>query len=156
LQAKAVEGWDVFEGNSPHRPYIDAVKIRCESCGGLATRIEDVGNPWLDAGVVPFSTMGWNNPESVEAGYGTGAAAGVTVADLPSDIFKEHIWVSPFPEDDITHLVDAIGAERVLLGSDWPHLEGTPLPIDYLPQLGKLDADSVRRIMRDNGLELLT
>ena len=63
--------------------------------------------------------------------------------------------MSPFPEDDIAHLVDAIGAERVLLGSDWPHLEGTPLPIDYLSQLGKLDPESVRRIMRDNGLELL-
>ncbi len=41
-------------------------------------------------------------------------------------------------------------------GSDWPHLEGTPEPIDYLAQLDKLDAASVRRIMRDNGLELLT
>ncbi|HKV24008.1 MAG TPA: class I tRNA ligase family protein [Candidatus Acidoferrum sp.] len=57
LKEKAVEGWDVFEGHSPHRPYIDAVKIRCEKCGGLAQRIEDVGNPWLDAGIVPFSTM---------------------------------------------------------------------------------------------------
>ena len=59
-------------------------------------------------------------------------AYGVTVADLPSDIFKENIWVSPFPEDDIAHVVDLIGADRVLLGSDWPHLEGTPQPIDYL------------------------
>jgi isoleucyl-tRNA synthetase len=57
LQTKATAGWDVFEGNSPHRPYIDAVKIRCEKCGGQASRIEDVGNPWLDAGIVPFSTM---------------------------------------------------------------------------------------------------
>jgi isoleucyl-tRNA synthetase len=60
LKTKAVEGWDIFEGNSPHRPYIDAVKIRCEKCGGLSTRIEDVGNPWLDAGIVPFSTMGYS------------------------------------------------------------------------------------------------
>jgi isoleucyl-tRNA synthetase len=59
LRDKAVEGWDTFDGNSPHRPYIDAVKIRCEKCGGLATRIEDVGNPWLDAGIVSFSTMGY-------------------------------------------------------------------------------------------------
>ena len=57
LKEKAVEGWEVFEGNSPHRPFIDAVKIRCEECGALAKRIEDVGNPWLDAGIVPFSTM---------------------------------------------------------------------------------------------------
>ncbi len=57
LQEKAIEGWQAFEGNSPHRPYIDAVKIRCEKCNGKASRIEDVGNPWLDAGIVPFSTL---------------------------------------------------------------------------------------------------
>jgi isoleucyl-tRNA synthetase len=57
LKAKAVEGWELFEGNSPHRPLIDAVKIRCETCGEKAARIEDVGNPWLDAGIVPFSTI---------------------------------------------------------------------------------------------------
>jgi isoleucyl-tRNA synthetase len=57
LKARAVEGWDVFEGHSPHRPYVDAVKIRCGACGGLASRVEDVGNPWLDAGIVPFSTL---------------------------------------------------------------------------------------------------
>ena len=57
LHEKAVEGWDAFEGNSPHRPYVDAVRIRCEKCGAIASRIEDVGNPWLDAGIVPFSTM---------------------------------------------------------------------------------------------------
>lgn len=57
LKTKAVEGWEICEGNSPHRPFIDAVKIRCEKCGGLSSRIEDVGNPWLDAGIVPFSTM---------------------------------------------------------------------------------------------------
>ena len=57
LKDRAVEGWDTFEGNSPHRPYIDAVKIRCEKCGGVSTRVADVGNPWLDAGIVPFSTM---------------------------------------------------------------------------------------------------
>jgi isoleucyl-tRNA synthetase len=59
LRDKAVEGWDTFDGNSPHRPYVDAVKIRCEKCGGVAKRIEDVGNPWLDAGIVSFSTMGY-------------------------------------------------------------------------------------------------
>jgi isoleucyl-tRNA synthetase len=64
LKTKAVEGWDTFEGNSPHRPYVDAVKIRCEKCGALASRIEDVGNPWLDAGIVPFSTMGYSADRS--------------------------------------------------------------------------------------------
>ncbi len=57
LKEKAVEGWESFEGNSPHRPWVDQIKIKCDECGGIATRIPDVGNPWLDAGIVPFSTM---------------------------------------------------------------------------------------------------
>jgi isoleucyl-tRNA synthetase len=57
LQQKAVEGWETFKGHTPHRPYVDAVKIRCEKCGALAHRIEDVGTPWLDAGIVSFTTL---------------------------------------------------------------------------------------------------
>ncbi|MCR4305773.1 MAG: isoleucine--tRNA ligase, partial [Candidatus Daviesbacteria bacterium] len=57
LKEKAVEGWENFEGNSPHRPWIDQIKIKCSKCGQIASRIPDVGNPWLDAGIVPFSTM---------------------------------------------------------------------------------------------------
>ena len=57
LKERAVEGWEEFEGHSPHRPYIDAVKITCERCGGVVSRIPDVGNPWLDAGIVAYSTL---------------------------------------------------------------------------------------------------
>ena len=57
LEEKAIEGIEEFKKKSPHRPYVDEIKIRCESCEELATRIPDVGNPWLDAGIVPFSTM---------------------------------------------------------------------------------------------------
>jgi isoleucyl-tRNA synthetase len=58
LQARAVEGWAKFQGHTPHRPYIDAVKIKCSNCGTIVERIKDVGNPWLDAGIVSMSTMG--------------------------------------------------------------------------------------------------
>ncbi|MFH1853100.1 MAG: isoleucine--tRNA ligase [Candidatus Neomarinimicrobiota bacterium] len=57
LQELAVEGWEEFAGNSPHRPWIDKVKIRHPETGLVGTRIPDVGNPWLDAGIVPYSTM---------------------------------------------------------------------------------------------------
>ncbi len=57
LRQRAVEGWDLFEGHTPHRPHIDAVKVACSGCGAPVERIRDVGNPWLDAGIVPFSTM---------------------------------------------------------------------------------------------------
>ncbi|MFO0976887.1 MAG: class I tRNA ligase family protein [Planctomycetaceae bacterium] len=61
LKERAVEGWNDFEGNTPHRPWIDKVKIRNPKTGNLMSRIPDVGNPWLDAGIVPFSTMGYNH-----------------------------------------------------------------------------------------------
>jgi isoleucyl-tRNA synthetase len=60
LRARAVEGWDRFAGHSPHRPYIDLVKIRNPKTGNLMSRIPDVGNPWLDAGIVPYSTLRYN------------------------------------------------------------------------------------------------
>jgi isoleucyl-tRNA synthetase len=59
LRDRAVAGWEAFDGHSPHRPWIDAVEIACSSCGGRARRTTDVGNPWLDAGIVALSTMGW-------------------------------------------------------------------------------------------------
>ncbi len=57
LRERAIEGWEVFEGHTPHRPWVDAVKIVCPGCGQPVSRIPDVGNPWLDAGIVPFSTL---------------------------------------------------------------------------------------------------
>jgi isoleucyl-tRNA synthetase len=60
LKERAALGWDKFEGHTPHRPWIDLVKIRNPKTGNLMSRIGDVGNPWLDAGIVPYSTMGYN------------------------------------------------------------------------------------------------
>ena len=60
LKDLAVEGWDEFEGNTPHRPWIDKVKIKHPVSGLIGKRVEDVGNPWLDAGIVPFSTLKYN------------------------------------------------------------------------------------------------
>jgi isoleucyl-tRNA synthetase len=61
LKEKAVSGWEKFEGKSPHKPQIDFVKIKCPKCGNIMSRIEPVGNPWLDAGIVSFSTISKDN-----------------------------------------------------------------------------------------------
>ncbi|MFH0863664.1 MAG: isoleucine--tRNA ligase [Candidatus Gottesmanbacteria bacterium] len=65
LKKRAVAGFAKFDppagGHSPHKPWIDDVKIKCRKCGELVARIPDVGNPWLDAGIVPFSTISLNN-----------------------------------------------------------------------------------------------
>ncbi len=57
LEMRAIEGWEQFDGHTPHRPWVDAVKVACSKCGKPASRIADVGNPWLDAGIVAYSTM---------------------------------------------------------------------------------------------------
>ncbi|MEW5960900.1 MAG: class I tRNA ligase family protein, partial [Chloroflexota bacterium] len=57
LKERAVAGYEEFDGHTPHRPWIDTVKLECDRCGSQMTRIADVGNPWLDAGIVSFSTL---------------------------------------------------------------------------------------------------
>ena len=65
LETKAVSGWHEFEGKSPHKPQLDQVKIKCPQCGQIVSRIEPVGNPWLDAGIIPFSTLNYTD----DSGY---------------------------------------------------------------------------------------
>ncbi|MEE2877119.1 MAG: class I tRNA ligase family protein [Candidatus Neomarinimicrobiota bacterium] len=57
MKEQAVSGYDQFTGHTPHRPWLDCVKIACEKCGSKMNRVPDVGNPWLDAGIVSFSTL---------------------------------------------------------------------------------------------------
>jgi isoleucyl-tRNA synthetase len=68
------------------------------------TRIEEVGDVWLDAGIVPFSTLGWENAEFVPEGYGTGAAKGLTTADLPT----HETWEEWFPADWVSEMREQI------------------------------------------------
>jgi isoleucyl-tRNA synthetase len=64
LKSRAVAGWKEFDGHTPHKPWIDLVKIECARCGRRMNRIPDVGNPWLDAGIVPYSTLAYNHDRS--------------------------------------------------------------------------------------------
>ena len=57
LHTRAASGLEVLDKHTPHRPYIDAVKIACPKCGSTMSRVPDVGNPWLDAGIVSISTL---------------------------------------------------------------------------------------------------
>ena len=102
LEARAVSGLDQLE--ELRRPWIDAVPIRCDACGEAVTRIEEVGDVWLDAGIVPFSTLGWENEEFVAEGYGTGAAKGLTTADLPTHA----TWEEWFPADWVSEMREQI------------------------------------------------
>ncbi|MGH9051321.1 MAG: amidohydrolase family protein [Acidimicrobiia bacterium] len=78
-------------------------------------------------------------------------------AEDPTEIFRRHIWINPFWEDDPYEIVEHVGPERVIFGSDWPHIEGMPEPLDYATELKDFDDATQRKILRDNaaGLTLL-
>ena len=71
-------------------------------------------------------------------------------AEHPIDVFKRNVWVHPFHEEDIKGLVELLGAEHVLFGSDFPHPEGMADPITYVDELEGLPRDDVVKIMGGN------
>lgn len=68
----------------------------------------------------------------------------------PIETFRRHIWINPFWEDNVHELLELMGPERVIFGSDWPHIEGMPLPLDYLEELTGLEQKVVDLVTREN------
>jgi len=77
-------------------------------------------------------------------------------AQDPYELFLEHVWVSPFFEDDVYKLVERVGPDRVVFGSDYPHVEGLAVPADFVKEIDRLPDADVRKIMRDNARALVT
>ncbi|HEX9682911.1 MAG TPA: amidohydrolase family protein [Acidimicrobiales bacterium] len=74
----------------------------------------------------------------------------------PVELFRRHVWVNPFWEDDLGSVVEWMGPDRVIFGSDWPHIEALPQPLDYLPETKVLAPGDRRRVLHDNAVELTT
>ena len=102
LEERAVEGIEQLQ--ELHRPWIDRVLIRCEACSEPIERVAEVGDVWLDAGIVPFSTLGWQSPAWIEGGYATGASRGLSGADLPDHAY----WEQWFPADWVSEMREQI------------------------------------------------
>lgn len=84
LEERSVSGWDKFSGHSPHRPFVDEVKISCPKCHHQMSRTNDVGNPWLDAGIISFSTL--IDPKTKKVSY----------------LDDQKYWQEWFPADFVT------------------------------------------------------
>src|SRR5439155_553494 len=65
-----------------HRPWIDDVVVGCPQCGSASKRVKEVGDCWLDAGIVPFSTLDW--------------------------LHDKDYWAKWFPADYIVEMVEQI------------------------------------------------
>lgn len=84
-----------------------------------------------------------------------GPWVGGPLAERPSEYFRRHVLVTPYPEDDVNAVVGAVGAGPIVLGSDWPHAEGLAQPGDYLRVLEGLTPQEQFQVMRGNGLRVL-
>ncbi|HUC03989.1 MAG TPA: amidohydrolase family protein [Acidimicrobiales bacterium] len=72
----------------------------------------------------------------------------------PVVTFRQHVWINPFWEDDVVEIVELMGDDRVIFGSDWPHVEGLPEPRDWVTELKGFDDEAVARIMGGNARTL--
>jgi predicted TIM-barrel fold metal-dependent hydrolase len=76
--------------------------------------------------------------------------------DDPVDILRHHVWINPFWEDDVDEVAECMGPDRVVFGSDWPHIEALPDPVAYVRELKNFSADDRRKILYGNVQELLS
>ncbi|MFP8875651.1 MAG: amidohydrolase family protein, partial [Myxococcota bacterium] len=114
---------------------------------GIRVLSVEHGSLWvayLMAAMDKMKGMGRNGPWP--GGYVHGKA---------SEIFRQHVYVVPHHEEPMAPLVEAIGAEHVLFGSDYPHSEGVAEPVDFVEALEGFDAETTRSIMRENSAQLL-
>lgn len=82
---------------------------------------------------------------------------GGQLAERPSTIFKNHIRVVPYPEDDVIAMADKLGTvDCLVMGSDWPHAEGLREPADFFQKAEGLGDERRRLFLRDNGMGLFT
>jgi len=117
-------------------------------CHGVFTRHPDTrcaiiesGSEWVKPLLKKFKKVYAQNPKAF--------------ASDPIEQFRDHVWVAPFYEDDIRGLADAIGTDRVLFGSDYPHAEGLAVPSAFVDDLHGFTDAEVKSIMRDNAFELI-
>lgn len=129
-----------------HRPIEDAVTSLC--CHGLLSRVPELRIALVENG------SAWVRPllRSLDDVY---RKMPQEFAEHPVDAFRRCIRVHPFHEEDPRGLVEALGAERVIFGSDYPHPEGMSDPLSYADEIAGLPEEDVRRIMGGNMTELL-
>ena len=80
---------------------------------------------------------------------------GGPLQERPTAIARRHIVVTPYPEDDVEGIVEAIGHEMIAMGSDYPHAEGMAEPDEFRNLVSGLSEEQQRWILRENGFGLV-
>jgi predicted TIM-barrel fold metal-dependent hydrolase len=143
-----------MQGQTPFQWYLVAGKpvadtLACYTLNNLFGRFPGLTVIALECGI------GWVAPLLRDIDHAAhmgrqGRWPGGEVEGHPSEVLLQHLYISPFFEEDVVGLVDEIGADRVLFGSDYPHPEGVAEPVEFAQKLEGLSDAEVRMIMRDN------
>jgi predicted TIM-barrel fold metal-dependent hydrolase len=80
---------------------------------------------------------------------------GDRLTERPSELFQRHVLIAPFPEENVARTLEIVRPECLVFGSDFPHSEGLPDPVQYVTQLKDLPDSTVKLLMRDNLAGLL-
>jgi predicted TIM-barrel fold metal-dependent hydrolase len=128
-----------------HRPIYDTVAALV--CHGVIARHPNLRIATIESGSdwVPLLLR------ALKKSYGQVPGA---YASDPVQQVRDHVWVSPYYEDDLPELRDELGANRMIFGSDYPHAEGLADPLAFVDDLPGFSDDEIRLVMRENGLEL--
>jgi len=76
-------------------------------------------------------------------------------AERPTETFKRNFWQHPFHEEDPRQLIELLGADNVIFGSDYPHVEGLAEPLSYFDQLAGLPGADIKKVMGTNMMQLM-
>lgn len=73
-----------------------------------------------------------------------------TLDARPSDLFRRHFLVAPYPEEKVSRILDVLSPDSLVFGSDFPHPEGLPDPVTYVHELSELSEEDQRKVMSTN------
>lgn len=104
-----------------------------------------VGSVESGSGYLPYLLKQLENARQRCAGY---------FGEDPIALFRKHVWINPFWEDEVADVVEWVGADRVIIGSDWPHMEGTTTPRDIIEECSMVDDGALDKILYGNTKEL--
>ena len=110
---------------------------------GIRVCLSELGSVW-----VPYALRKMDHAFML----GRRTTFGDPLPDRPSDVFRRHFLVAPYPEESIERTLEILGIDRLVFGSDFPHGEGLDDPSKYVTQtqIQRLTEDDQRKLMRDN------
>jgi predicted TIM-barrel fold metal-dependent hydrolase len=107
---------------------------------GLATRFPRIrfmpvenGSQWVPTAIKQFKKLYERSPGDFD--------------ENPIDVFHRSIVIHPFFEEDVIALIELVGVDGVVFGSDYPHPEGLLEPLSFVDEIESLTEEEKAKVM---------